>query len=63
MWPNYDRRTLPVAILSGVRTVTVAGLPEQPVVRTAAADVLEVTAAGVTATVRQARLETQRRLS
>ncbi|MCL4544831.1 MAG: hypothetical protein M1118_09605 [Chloroflexi bacterium] len=49
-------------LFTGVRTVTIAGLPEQLVVRTAAADAIEVTAVGVTATFRQARLETQQRV-
>ncbi|MCL4543132.1 MAG: hypothetical protein M1118_00820 [Chloroflexi bacterium] len=48
-------------LFTGVRTVTVTGLPEQPVVRTAAADALAVTAAGVTATFREARVEMQLR--
>jgi hypothetical protein len=39
-------------LFTGVRTLTVAGLPEQPLVRTAADGTMEVTAAGVTATFR-----------
>jgi hypothetical protein len=49
-------------LFTGVRTLTVAGLPERPLVRTAADDAMEVTAAGVTATFRAARLETQGRM-
>jgi hypothetical protein len=47
-------------LYTGVRAVTVAGLPEQPVVRIGD-DAIEVTAAGVTATFREARVETQPR--
>lgn len=61
-----DRQALTEAagahpLFTGVRTVTVAGLPEHPVVRIHADDAIEITADGVTATFREAQVEMQLR--
>jgi hypothetical protein len=48
-------------LFTGVRTVAVAGLPEQPVVQSDVEDAIALTAVGVTATVQRARVETHDR--